>query len=76
MSEPAVSWGQLRKFLSHNGFEIDPDGGDKLVSKDGKVHRIGHLFATSHSDQISKGHLTALRHKFGITPRQIRGMNK
>ena len=71
MSEPAVHWGQLRKFLNRGGFAIESDGGDKLVSKNGVVHRIGHIFATNHSDQISKGHLAALKRKFGFTARDI-----
>jgi len=71
VSEPAVQWKQLRRFLNRNGFEIDHDGGDKLVSKDGVVHRIGHVFSTKNTTQVSDGHLQALHRKFGLTRKQI-----
>ena len=34
MSQPAVKWGQLKRFLSKNNFQIYSDGGDKLIAKE------------------------------------------
>jgi hypothetical protein len=75
MSQPPVKWGKLKRFLDRNGFEIDTDGGDKIISRGGKgkTHRIGHKYSTQPGDEISKGHLSALERKFGITRKDILG---
>ena len=71
MSEPSINWKQLKKFLDKNGYEIYSDGGDKVVFKGKKKHRIGHRFCNSPSDVVSKGHLAALKRKFRITREDI-----
>lgn len=75
MSQPPVKWGRLRTFLNRNGFEIDTEGGDKIVSRGGKgkTHRIGHEYASQPGDELSRGHLSALKRKFGITRKDILG---
>lgn len=67
MSQSAVKWGQLERFLRRNNFQIHNDGGDKLIVKDNKVHRIGHRFCTNYGDELSPGHLSAIKRKFGVT---------
>ena len=71
MSEPSITWKQLKKFLNKNGYEFYGDGGDKVVFKGSQKHRIGHTYCTHGSDVVSKGHLAALKRKFGITRQDI-----
>jgi len=71
MSQPAVKWGRLLRFLNRHNFQINTDGGDKLIIKDGKVHRIGHKFCTSNNDELSPAHLSAIKRKFGVTREDI-----
>ncbi len=73
MSQPAVKWGQLKRFLLRNKFKINissPDG-DKVIRKDGIPHRIGHTFCNHTGDELSRGHLTAIKRKYGVTRSDI-----
>jgi hypothetical protein len=75
VSEPAVQWGQLLRYLNQNGYSLENDGGDVIVSNNaGKVHRIGHIFCNHRTTHISPGHLSALKRKFGITRKDILGL--
>jgi len=71
MSRPAVKWGQLKRFLLRNGFQIYNDSGDVIITKDGTAHRIGHKYCNHSGDEISKGHLSAIKRKFGVTRSDI-----
>ena len=71
MSQPAVKWGRLKRFLQRQNFQIRTDGGDKLITDGKLVHRIGHDFCTGYGDELSSAHLKALKRKFGITRNQI-----
>jgi hypothetical protein len=75
MSQPPIKWGKLKKYLTRNGYEIDTDGGDKIISKGGrgKTHRIGHNYCSHYGDQLTAGHIKALERKFGITRKDILG---
>lgn len=73
MSQPAVTWGQLKKYLTKNGYRLYHAGGDVIVHKAPRKHRIGHHYCNSHTDIISKGHLAKLKQKFCITRDDILG---
>lgn len=71
MSQPAVKWGRLKRFLERNGFEIYSDGGDKIISRNGIAHRIGSKYCNRYGDELSKGHLRTIERKFGVTRNDI-----
>ena len=67
MSQPAVKWGVLETYLKRNDFEIvTTRGGDKLIIKDGIVHRIGHIHCSRYGDEVPRGHVSAVCRKFGL----------
>ena len=71
MSQPVVKWGQLKRFLSRNDFQIYSIGGDIVIKKNGIVHRIGHDYCNHNGDELSNGHLSAIKRKFGVTRSDI-----
>jgi hypothetical protein len=71
MSQPAVKWKQLKHFLKLNGFVIYSTGGDVIIIKKGITHRIGHKYCNQPGDEISKGHLSAIKRKYGVTRKDI-----
>lgn len=73
MSQPAVNWGQLKRYCEDNGFEFYHDGGDTFLIKDGIKHRIGHTYCNKHKSEIPRGHMSTLKRKFGITRKDILG---
>ena len=71
MSQPVVKWGQLKRFLSRNDFQIYNSGGDIIIVKDGIPHRIGHKYCNHSGDEISRGHLSKIKQKYGFTRSDI-----
>ena len=71
MSQRAVKWGQLRRYLLRNGFQIVGSGGDKIITRDNQIVRVGHTSSSSPGSQVLDCYLSALCRKFGITREAI-----
>ena len=79
MSVPRVKWGQAKRYFERHNYQIDTDGGDKLIRepKDStskrlrKVVRIGHKFCTSYGDELLSCHLSNISRKFGVSWQDI-----
>lgn len=82
MAKRSVNWAAAREFFENNGFRLDHQGGDIVVvgPKTGvrgkNKHRIGHIFTSAKSTQLSSGHLSSLCRKFGITTAHLTGQEE
>jgi len=79
MSQPRVKWGQAERYFKRNGCTIRSSGGDKIIiaPSDGDTERtrqtvrIGHNYCARAGDELSNGHLSAIRRAFGVTRDQL-----
>lgn len=80
MSQPAVKWGEVKRYFESRGYEIISRGGDKIIkapADNDPVRRrqtvlIGHEYSDSAGSELARGHLSAIQRAFGVTREQIR----
>lgn len=75
MSQHAVKWGQLRRYLIQHGYEIKGRGGETKVSAPPSPNAartrqqvvIGHDCSNHDGDSVYDCYINALHRAFGIT---------
>lgn len=82
MSQAAIKWGQLQRFLKSRGFEIRGAGGEKMIVAP-KTHPlppppegrntvlIGHTSCSRAGDQVKSCYLKKICTHFGVTIAEI-----
>jgi len=74
MGQPRLKWGQLERYLLRHGYDIRPQGGDKVIVAPKSTERgtrntlrIGHTSCSSAGAELLKVYVSKLRNVFKIT---------